>query len=274
MELFDRLLEKIRKTGPDKPIDITQAIRQVMDRQAIPMSRERTVAPNRFQVFLTPETDAAFESWGKEALLSEFIRDAQAYAREQNYSLVGAVQIELLAAAPGARKTEVKAHSVQSASPVPTPAENVPNSKKSPANSVPTGQNWTPDFPKVSTASPDSPAAQQSEASREATLLQENQDKPLVEVVGGQTYLLVGERTVVGRGEAADISLNDTSVSHRHFEIVQNGRSYILRDLGSTNGTYVEGHKVYEATLVDRNTITAGRSKLIFRHLAGTEGRG
>lgn len=260
MELFDRVIAKLHKTGADKPIDITQAIRQEMDRKAIPLSRERTVAPNRFQVFLTPQTDAAFEEWGKAALLSEFIRDAQVYAGEQNYSLVGSVQIELLAAPEGARKTEVKADSVQSAKPIAAPAENTGSAQSIDDDSNPGSSQWKPDFAPVSSQSPQS------------TIVQENPHKPLLEVVGGQTYLLVGERTVVGRGDKVDISLEDTSVSHKHFEIIWNGQSYILRDLGSTNGTYVEGNKIQEATLVDRNIITVGRSKLIFWRQASEEG--
>ncbi len=272
MEIFDRMIEKFHKAGPDKPIDITQAIRQVMDRQAIPMSRERTVAPNQFQVFLTPQTDAAFTEWGKEALLSEFTRDAQSYAREQNYSLVGSVQIELLVAPEGTRKTEVKAHSIQNVAPLETPAQSVPDGQNIPEHSVLDGQNWTPNFPPVSSADPG--VSPNSESSSEAALLQENADNPLLEVVGGQTYLLVGDLTVVGRGEVADISLQDTSVSHRHFEVARQGQFYILRDLGSTNGTYVEGHKVHEATLMHGNTITIGQSKLVFIYPAGAKGQG
>ena len=53
-------------------------------------------------------------------------------------------------------------------------------------------------------------------------------------------------------------------MSHQHFEIVQVGTNYVLRDLGSTNGTFVEGNRVNEATLLDRNVVTAGRIKMIF----------
>ena len=118
MDFLDKVKSKLSNVGPDKPIDITQQIRQSMDRGAMAVSRDRTVAPNRFQVFLTPATDQAFTQWGKEALLAEFIRDAQLYAAEQSYSLVGSIQVELLPAPEGARRSEVKAHSVPSAQPV------------------------------------------------------------------------------------------------------------------------------------------------------------
>ena len=118
MEFFDRMKSKLYRSGPDKPIDVTQAIRQAMDRGATPMSRERTVAPNHFEISISPETDAAFEQWGKEALLQEFVRDANAYATEQNYSLTGSVYVEFTPLNPEQRRLEVKARSVSGARPL------------------------------------------------------------------------------------------------------------------------------------------------------------
>lgn len=302
MDFLDKVKSKLSNVGPDKPIDITQQIRQSMDRGAMAVSRDRTVAPNRFQVFLTPATDQAFTQWGKEALLAEFVRDAQLYAAEQSYSLVGSIQVELLPAPEGARRSEVKAHSVASAQPVEasgavenkswrpvsgtSPAE-VPSLGSGPApfpaeggtvvpgaDSV-RGEDSASGFGQVSVGAGNVGAASTAgtASTPDADLLQQNANKPLLEVIGDQTYLLVGQRSIVGRGSNVDIALNDSGVSHRHFEIVQVGPHYVLRDLGSTNGTYVEGNNVKEATLLDRNIIQAGRVKMIFwRQAADTEG--
>lgn len=302
MDFLDKVKSKLSNVGPDKPIDITQQIRQSMDRGAMAVSRDRTVAPNRFQVFLTPATDQAFTQWGKEALLAEFVRDAQLYAAEQSYSLVGSIQVELLSAPEGARRSEVKAHSVPSAQPVEasgavenkswrpvsgtSPAE-VPSLGSGPApfpaedgTAVPgsdsvRGEDSASGFGQVSVGAGNVGAASTAgtASTPDADLLQQNANKPLLEVIGDQTYLLVGQRSIVGRGSNVDIALNDSGVSHRHFEIVQVGPHYVLRDLGSTNGTYVEGNNVKEATLLDRNIIQAGRVKMIFwRQAADTEG--
>ncbi len=302
MDFLDKVKSKLSNVGPDKPIDITQQIRQSMDRGAMAVSRDRTVAPNRFQVFLTPATDQAFTQWGKEALLAEFVRDAQLYAAEQSYSLVGSIQVELLPAPEGARRSEVKAHSVPSAQPVEasgavenkswrpvsgtSPAEGgtaVPGPAPFPAEggtAVPgadsvRGEDSASGFGQVSVSAGNVGAASTAgtASTPDADLLQQNANKPLLEVIGDQTYLLVGQRSIVGRGSNVDIALNDSGVSHRHFEIVQVGPHYVLRDLGSTNGTYVEGNNVKEATLLDRNIIQAGRVKMIFwRQAADTEG--
>lgn len=274
MEFFDRVKSKLQRSGTDKPIDVTQAIRQAMDRGATPMSRERTVAPNYFEISLTPETDAAFEQWGKEALLQEFVRDANAYATEQNYSLTGSVYVEFTPLNPEQRRLEVRARSVSGARPVSgmepgTPAQSAvpPSSANLEPRPAPTQAParedlaWKP----LESAAPAAPAHLGDTTNpAESELLARHEQKPLLEVVGGQTYLLVGERTVVGRGHNVDITLNDSGVSHQHFEIVQVGTNYVLRDLGSTNGTFVEGNRVNEATLLDRNVVTAGRVKMIF----------
>jgi len=86
---------------------------------------------------------------------------------------------------------------------------------------------------------------------------------PLVDI-DGQRYLLTGPVTVIGRGSEADIIVDDPGVSRRHLEIQVTEQGTIATDLGSTNGTYVEGHRVPAATLLDGNTITIGRTRIMF----------
>lgn len=86
---------------------------------------------------------------------------------------------------------------------------------------------------------------------------------PLVDI-DGQRYLLTGPVTVIGRGSEADIIVDDPGISRRHLEIRVTPDGVIATDLGSTNGTFVEDHKVPAATLVDGNTITIGRTRILF----------
>ena len=58
--------------------------------------------------------------------------------------------------------------------------------------------------------------------------------------------------------------MDDPGVSRRHLEIRVADHGVVATDLGSTNGTYVEGHHVPAATLVDGNTITIGRTRIMF----------
>lgn len=71
--------------------------------------------------------------------------------------------------------------------------------------------------------------------------------------------------TVLGRSGDVDIPLDDAGVSRRHAEVhVVDGHARVV-DLGSTNGTFVDGERVTTADLHDGSTITVGRSRLTFR---------
>ncbi|WP_010612938.1 FHA domain-containing protein, partial [Actinomyces oris] len=58
--------------------------------------------------------------------------------------------------------------------------------------------------------------------------------------------------------------VDDSGVSRRHLEIRLTHGNAIASDLGSTNGTFVEGQRVDAVTLVDGNTLTIGRTQILF----------
>lgn len=88
-------------------------------------------------------------------------------------------------------------------------------------------------------------------------------DHPIIDV-NGEKWLLTENVTVIGRGSEADIQVDDSGVSRKHVEFRITDSGVILTDLGSTNGTYVEGHRVDAATLVDGNQIVIGRTPILF----------
>jgi hypothetical protein len=83
---------------------------------------------------------------------------------------------------------------------------------------------------------------------------------------GSDRYYELTEGTmVVGRGQEAQFRLPDTGVSRRHLEITWDGRTALLIDLGSTNGTTVNGTPVQTWQLVDGDVVRVGQSRLVFR---------
>jgi pSer/pThr/pTyr-binding forkhead associated (FHA) protein len=60
----------------------------------------------------------------------------------------------------------------------------------------------------------------------------------------GKTYKLFLEKTTVGRSDANTLVIRDDSVSSRHCEILTYGPEIIVRDLGSSNGTFVNGARL------------------------------
>lgn len=96
-----------------------------------------------------------------------------------------------------------------------------------------------------------------------ATSSSTNSIYPLIEI-GKDRYLLTGAVTVIGRGSDCDIIVDDTGISRQHLELRVTPNGVIATDMGSTNGSFVEGHRISAATLVDGNTITIGRTQIMF----------
>ena len=93
-------------------------------------------------------------------------------------------------------------------------------------------------------------------------------DRPWLDV-DGDRYPLMGALTVLGRDDSADIILDDPGISRRHSElrVTLDGPHVVttIRDLGSTNGTFVNGERVTSAHLSDGDRITVGRTSVTFR---------
>jgi len=86
--------------------------------------------------------------------------------------------------------------------------------------------------------------------------------------VAGTRYVLTKSQTTVGRDASADIQVNDNSLSRKHFEILWDGKRGGVRDLGSTNGTKLNGRAVGEAGIEADAVINAGQTEFVFRVLA------
>lgn len=90
---------------------------------------------------------------------------------------------------------------------------------------------------------------------------------PVLEVAG-VSHSLVSARTTVGRDSTADIQIGDNGLSRKHFEILWDGSSAVLRDLGSTNGVKVNGKKVDQVVLQNGTDFSAGRTNFLFNVIA------
>jgi pSer/pThr/pTyr-binding forkhead associated (FHA) protein len=74
---------------------------------------------------------------------------------------------------------------------------------------------------------------------------------------------------VIGRSKDCDVKLADPNVSRRHAEIRQEGATYWLVDLDSTNGVEQNGKRVKRLTLEDGTRFTIGSTEIVFsRELA------
>ncbi len=78
----------------------------------------------------------------------------------------------------------------------------------------------------------------------------------------GRTHELTADKTTVGRVEDNTFAITDPSVSSHHCEILLKGSDVVIRDLNSTNGSYINGEKITEATLKPGQVLRLGQIEL------------
>ena len=83
----------------------------------------------------------------------------------------------------------------------------------------------------------------------------------------GKKFNLNRPQIIIGRSSKADIQIDQEAVSRNHCKIMNTGNAIMLRDMGSTNGTYVNDEMIDEYVLRDGDFIKVGRC--IFKFLSG-----
>ena len=87
----------------------------------------------------------------------------------------------------------------------------------------------------------------------------------------GSRFLLDQDVTTAGRHPDSEIFLDDVTVSRRHAEFVREGADFLVRDVGSLNGTYLNRQRIESATLAGGDEVQIGKYRLVF--LVGTGSR-
>jgi pSer/pThr/pTyr-binding forkhead associated (FHA) protein len=84
----------------------------------------------------------------------------------------------------------------------------------------------------------------------------------LTQSMAGRSFDLATERTTVGRVEDNAFQIAEPSVSSRHCEILLQGADIVIKDLNSTNGTFINGEKISEGVLKPGQTLRLGNVEL------------
>ena len=219
-----------------EPVEIASRLRTEVDNKAITIAAGRTLAPNVFDVLLSSEDFQRAQEWGT-PLAEELCDVVINHVRSQGYTLQGPVRISFR------RDEEHRAGNFDITS----------RTEKASAPSVPAQPGIHGNVPAAPT--------------RQPTQLQ-----PVLDI-DGQRYSLNAPSIVLGRSSEADILIDDTGVSRRHLEIRTGPGTAQAIDLGSTNGSYVNGQKIVGSSdLADGATIMMGRTKIIFRLLPAHPG--
>jgi pSer/pThr/pTyr-binding forkhead associated (FHA) protein len=79
----------------------------------------------------------------------------------------------------------------------------------------------------------------------------------------GTRFTLEGDQVTIGRIPDNDIQLDDFTVSRQHAVLVKQGSAWLVRDLGSLNGTYVNSARVDEVSVQHGDEVQIGRFRLV-----------
>ncbi|PQZ90243.1 hypothetical protein CQ018_14705 [Arthrobacter sp. MYb227] len=221
-----------------KPVEIATRLRNSMDAKSLTISQERTLAPNSFMVRLSESDFAKAREWGS-PLAQELCSIAMEHAKSQGYTLQGGIEVNF--------RKDIELRS------------GVFEVDATTSESNPAGPRLTP-------AAPPAPAAPPTPPQEPAKLL------PVLDIAG-QRYALNHANIVLGRSAEADIPIEDPGVSRKHLKIEQRGTTSWAVDLGSTNGSFVNGQRVVgEAELLDGSNIAMGQTRIVFRLLPQAQG--
>ena len=224
-----------------QPVELARKLAKEMDDHRSASVRNVYV-PNEYTIYLSPGDREQFEGY-ENSLVSELEEYLSEHAQRENYALLTPPRIlfetdEDLGVGEFGIATRMAQYGRQA-------DEDVP------AESAPPGATMIY-----------KPRTQPTEA---ASLTDLGVEKEVAVLSwSGQRRVLDKKRSVLGRSRDADVQIEDPNISRRHAEIVQEGSAYWLVDLGSTNGTEVDGRRVQRARLDDGSRFTVGETTVTF----------
>lgn len=236
-----------------QPVEIASNVRAAMDARAAVIGPGRTMVPNVFTVELAPsdyERLASFDT----VLTRELEAAAEDHAVAQRYTPSGPLQVRLVRddeLETGLFRVRPTTGSARQPRQAPPQARSGSGPARQPRQAPPPAEEHHPTR-QLSVAQP--PAAERPAP---------RPHRPWLDV-DGRRHELRSAVTVLGRDEAADVVVDDPGVSRRHAE-VRLGHDgphlqLLVRDLDSTNGTYLNGEEVGTEELRDGDRLTLGRT--------------
>ena len=210
LKRFEAKLERLVEgslTRPFKsqlhPLEIGRRFTREMDLARRVGTKNRVIAPNIFEVRLSPDDVERFEDY-VDALVRELAEAAREHASMEHYHLLGPVEVDIF------ENPRLKAGDL------------------------------------------------------EVTALVREGELPVIITGPDGTRLTLsdGQTLVIGRLPECDITINDASISRRHAQIVRHGDAVSITDLGSTNGTTVNGSKVQRSIVVSGDEIGVGVARI------------
>ena len=258
LQRFERRLEGIVSgvfarafKGDVEPIELAAALKREIDNTARILSRDRRLVPNHFTIELGPSDFERLNAYGR-TLNHELANELRDHADIQRYTFSGPIDIELT------QQDELPTGKFRVVSATVGTPQRRPAGYQQPEQQPYQQEPYVPpNEPVVQSPPPPQPSPRRGHP------------QVMLEV-NGRRRPINPPGVVLGRGTDADIQINDPGVSRRHAEIRlmpegPGGIRVALVDLGSTNGTLVNGRRTSEAELMDGSTVRIGNTTMTLR---------
>jgi hypothetical protein len=241
--LFEGVFGRAFRTNV-QPVELARKLIKEMDDHKN-VSVSRVYVPNEYTVYLSTGDHEQFASYETQ-LRDELAEYLAEHARRENYVLLSPPKVQLeidddldLGVFGIATRMVQKAGAQADEAPADQPEPNATMVYK-----------------------PAAPGAQATEAASPVDL--GIQRETAVLSWHGTRHELKERRVVLGRSKDADLQVTDPNVSRRHAEVRQEGATYWLVDLDSTNGVEVKGKRVKRLKLEDGTRFTIGGTEITF----------
>ncbi len=267
---------KVFKGGVE-PVELAGALTRECDQQRA-ISATRSLVPNQFAVALSSSDYERLAPYGK-ALGEELGSIVREHAEHQRYTFVGPVVV-MLERDDALPVGVYHVHSAVNAGAQLNPRAAVAADAGGAADLDGfADRRRQADPPPLGGVQPRPPAEADAggHAGARLVLAAGGTARAGSAAAGGQAeqFPVGRHRIILGRGADCTIRLSDTGVSRQHGEIrLVAEREHVYRDLGSTNGSILNGRPVLEARLEDGDRLQLGRSTLVYRKDDHARGQG
>ena len=226
-----------------EPVELARKLAREME-ESKQVSVSRVYVPNHYRVFLSPQDREQFESY-EPALRKELSDYLLEHARAERLALTSRPAVEFMTDDRlGLGEFGIQAQ--QLGEPEPEPGEALDEAAPVAGRLRPhDGLLARPRRAQARGAEPAAPS------------------RAVLSGAGRRT-VLSGARVVIGRSRDCEITVDDANVSRRHAELRPQGDSWMVADLGSTNGIKVNRQRVEQAVLRHGDVITLGLTELDF----------
>jgi hypothetical protein len=224
-----------------QPVELARKLQKEMDEHRV-VSVSRVYVPNEYTIYLSPADREQFADY-EPSLVEELQAYLTEHARREDFALMSRPNVVFETDEDlDVGEFGIATRMVQPAQ----AAADAPPSQVEPGHTM---------IYKPRAQPTEAVSAEELGVEREAVAL----------TWDGERRDVTKRRVVIGRSKECEIQLSDPNVSRRHAELRQEGASYWIVDLDSTNGIEVNGRRLKRAKLEDGDRVTLGSTEITFR---------